>query len=197
MTNSRVAFAFALGLTTVACAGYAAKVAYYKQPWMDELPASADERSAADKAKATGTKFTVAKDQGSDAWGRAQTFVTKYAGLKMTTATDFVVQTADPYDYGMFGYDISRTPQGDGYDIEVKCKAGQYIRATMGGSYKDSQTGEIKHVSANDSHITDSQMAKAASDCATNAAIAGHFIKTGEMLCERCIATSVAPHKPQ
>lgn len=65
-------------------------------------------------------RFRVAKSQGADAWGRAQGFVAKYAGMKVQTVSDYILETYNSHD-GLFAYSVSRSPVGDEYEFTVDC----------------------------------------------------------------------------
>jgi hypothetical protein len=67
-------------------------------------------------------KFTLAKSEAEDAWGRAQSFIGRFSSMKIQTATDYVIQTYNPVGSGInFGYYITKTPLGDEVEIEVQC----------------------------------------------------------------------------
>lgn len=180
------------------CAGYMEKVRWYEKPWVEQLPAKDEEKAALTKARETGAKFKMAKDSSAnDAWARAQVFVSKYSTMKLAESTDFVIETYAPNGWAKYGYAISRTPIGEEFEFEVKCVAGTELNDATKKTYVNLKTGELyQRKLTNDSTLTPAQRQKLADDCANNSAIAGHFIKTGEMVCERCVATKLAPREP-
>lgn len=49
--------------------------------------------------------FTVPKEQGQDAWGRAQSFLGRFSSMKLQVVTDFVIQTYNPprdWGFGLY-----------------------------------------------------------------------------------------------
>lgn len=179
------------------CTGYMEKVRWYEKPWVEQLPPKEEEKAAIEKARSTGAKFKVPKDQGSDAWARAQVFVSKYATMKTAESTDLVIETYAPDGWAKYGYAVSRTPIGEEFEFDIKCVAGTELNDATKKTYVNMKTGEVyQRKLTMDSKLTPAQRQKLADDCANNSAIAGHFIKTGEMVCERCIATKLAPREP-
>ncbi len=83
-----------------------------------------EEKAFLEKVKTAPLEFNVSKEEVTDAWGRAQSYVGQYSSMKLQTATDFVIQTYNPVmgDAG-WGYSATKTPMGKEFKISVKCLA--------------------------------------------------------------------------
>lgn len=68
----------------------------------------------------TPLEFGVPKDESNAAWGRAQSFVGKYSGMKLQVATDFVLQTYNSIE-GRAAYQVVRSPGVDKDIFTVNC----------------------------------------------------------------------------
>jgi hypothetical protein len=91
-----------------------------------------EEQTYLDKVMLTPLEFVIPKTEANDAWGRAQSFISKFSGMKLQTVTEFVIQTYTPtssdgeaYYSGYCGYQVTKTPMGDNIQITVQSMAGR------------------------------------------------------------------------
>lgn len=131
-------------------------------------PITASEKAELERATASGTRFSIPREAAADAWGRAQVFVQQHSSMKIQTVSEYVIETFNPAPAPgqAFGYSITRSPTGDSFAFEIRCASSPARHPYLGEMYTK----------------------KLPSDCATNEVIAGHFIRTGELACARCIA---------
>ena len=61
-----------------------------------------------DKAMAQPLHFDIPASESTAAWGRAQDYLARYSRLKLQTATNDLLETYNPTDYGEVGYKINR-----------------------------------------------------------------------------------------
>lgn len=124
-------------------------------------------------------RFDVPKAEALDAWGRAQAFVSQHSGMKIQTATDFVLETYNPTFmptaptmFGppeslgtvTFGYKASRSPAGDMFQFDVNCYGPDLTTAG--------------NIWPRDRELKNKQVEKTAD---RNARIMARFISTGKM----------------
>lgn len=85
-----------------------------------QMKLTTDQQVALDKAMAFPLDFEIDKTDGTDAWGRAQSFISKYSPMKLQTVTDYVLETYNSVDYA-FSYNVTKAPLKDKYQITVQC----------------------------------------------------------------------------
>jgi len=90
------------------------------------LRLTSEERDYIEKAKVFPLEFVIPKAEANEAWGRAQTFISKHSGMRLQTATDFVLETHNPIS-GAYGYHVTKTPMGEEVQITVECIGGSII----------------------------------------------------------------------
>lgn len=81
-----------------------------------------------DARNAQPTTFELADADVKDAWGRAQAWIAQNSGVKIQTATDYLIETYGTQLAGItetvFAYQVTRAPLGGGRSqISVKCTA--------------------------------------------------------------------------
>lgn len=126
-----------------------------------EIEDAIDEERAKALKKIEGESltFTLPKAKAGDAWGRANVFVAKYASMKTQVSTDYAVETYSPHGDGQaFGYQITRTPDGAVTKFEIVVTTNQ------------------------------PEMPTAQRRALFNGRIAAHYIRTGVLVCEKCIS---------
>lgn len=83
--------------------------------------------ATASGAELLNTSRTQTFDNGPEAeaaWGRAQVAVNRYSNMKIQVATDYLVETYNPIDYGDFGCAVERSPiSGERTSISARCVA--------------------------------------------------------------------------
>lgn len=80
-----------------------------------------EESAYQQKFMAQPTEFDLPKTQADEAWwGRAISFVNKYADMKIKETSDTMITTFMP-PMGRYGYSIIRTPIGDKVKFIVNC----------------------------------------------------------------------------
>jgi hypothetical protein len=119
-----------------------------------------DELAAAlKKIESESLTFTLPKAKAGDAWGRANVFVAKHASMKTQVSTEYAVETYSPSgDDTAFGYQITRTPDGGVVKFEVV--------VTTNHPHRPSALRRMEF----------------------NGRIAAHYIRTGVLVCEKCIS---------
>lgn len=147
------------------------QLASLQTAWVQKIPLTAEEQGGLDTALATGSRVEIPKAQSEDAWGRANVWVSQNASMKIQVSSNFIVETYNPREFAQFGYSVSRSPGKDTDVIEVRCMAGD--------RFGNADTGNL---------TTSGMLTRLKVDCTNNSALAGHFIKTGEDLCRRCVA---------
>lgn len=127
---------------------------------------SADEQSALREAMDTPLTFIVPRDRSLESWDRAQDYINRYSTMKLRSVTDSVLVT---YETPVYQQDPAPVQSGSsirfGYSISrASDPAG--IRITVQCT-PSSTLGQ--------------------KDADQNAHIAAYYIKTGTVLCDRCI----------
>lgn len=91
-------------------------------PTRETIPPTQEEVDYLNKVMSTSLSFKVPKSKADEVWGRIQSFIGKYASMKIQTATDFVFETYNPpKGERKFGYSAIRTPMGNQDEFEVRC----------------------------------------------------------------------------
>lgn len=158
-----------LGLAALACVPTGPP----PRTWIDmQTVATSDLEKLQEVRASAHNPVPVPRELAPDSWARAQLFINKYASMKIQVATEVVVETYNPTEAGKFAYSASKTPSGENVLIEIRCTSSSKLGYT--------QYGPI--------HASAEYMAKRKEDCATNEVIAAHYIATGELVCEACIA---------
>lgn len=101
----------------------------------------------------------------ANAWARAHHFLASYASMKIQVATEYVVETYNPTGYA-FGYRVIRKPTAEGFSFNV---------IAMGPSPHNIDRTAERWFEIETLRLR-------------NEAIAARYIRTGELVCERCIA---------
>lgn len=116
-----------------------------------------NQRSYIEKVRGTSTQFEIQKAEGEQAWGRTVSFVGKYAGMKIQSATDYSISTfnsfVDEYAGCKMAYSVTKSPTNSGYTFNVDvdsaslgtkaCVLGKERNAYILSHYI--QTGELPH----------------------------------------------------
>jgi hypothetical protein len=179
-----MAFAALAVSATLGCAGKAWEA--ISRPHVADVQLSEAETAELEKARATGSSVSLPKADAEAAWGRAQYWVSKNSTMKVQTASDFLLVTYNPiewYPKPQYGYQVNRVPIGENVTFEVECLYASKYVPTADRPY-DPRYQSPPRAQQTPPRVVE-RMQK---DCAINAAIAAHFIKTGEALCPRCIA---------
>lgn len=86
-----------------------------------QMNLNSSQQSELDKSMAFPLEFEIDKTDVGDAWGRAQSFISKNSSMKMQTVTDYVLETYNPTDAGSFAYKVTKTPLKEKVQISVQC----------------------------------------------------------------------------
>jgi hypothetical protein len=127
-------------------------------PTYDMMVKDPGDRACLDSIKMQPLEFDMNKEESTDAWGRAQSFVAQYSSMKIQIATDYVIETYNPVSRSTlvaFGYHITKTPIG-----------GSRVRVMVKCSSDNMFAGDMARV---------------------NAQILAYFIQTGELRCPKFI----------
>ena len=105
--------------------GCAHSRSHYVQPTY-----TSEQQTYVDNIMARPLEVSIAKNEITDAWGRAQSFIAKYSDLKLQVVTDYSVQTYNSYRIFMFGYSATKTPTKGGFTISVNCSSADSLNRT-------------------------------------------------------------------
>lgn len=72
--------------------------------------------------------FRVPKEQAEDAWGRIQSWISRYASMKIQTVSDYAIETYNPEQSAIdYGYRASRAPMGEETEFTITCFCGNFL----------------------------------------------------------------------
>lgn len=79
-----------------------------------------EQSSYLSKALTTPKELIIKKDKSEEAWGRAQTFISRFSDMKLQIATDYVLETYNPAGT-QIGFKANKTPMGDKVKVQALC----------------------------------------------------------------------------
>jgi hypothetical protein len=105
-----------------------------------------EQQAYIDKVMKEPLSVAVSASEAETAWGRANTFVARYASMKIQVSNDYVIETYNPTDGKGFldfnyGYSVSKVPVKDGFVFEVS-------GMSSGGNLAKGKTARNAHIFA-------------------------------------------------
>ena len=69
--------------------------------------------------------ITLPKERSDEAWGKAQTFISKYSSMKIQTVSDYIIETYNSTMATNYAWSASKVLLKDSVTIDVKCWVGE------------------------------------------------------------------------
>jgi hypothetical protein len=82
-----------------------------------------EQQAYLDKINKLDNPFKVPLKEDKAVWSRINSFVAKYATMKIQITNEYVLQTYNSKDASSYAYDVSKSIIGDTLDISVRCMA--------------------------------------------------------------------------